>query len=570
MSSSEQTPDGGLQPVAFFSHRLSTAETKYSAFGRELLAIYLTIRHFRHMLEGRQFVIFTDHKPLVYAFRARPDRHSPREIRHLDYISQFSTDIRHVKGVDNVVADCLSRPDTSSIFRDTKIDFAKMAADQKEDKDLQELQQSQTSLSFKTFPLISSEGSIICDVSTGKPRPVVPSTHRRAVFNSIHGLSHPGVRATQQLITARFVWHGINRDVRNWARTCLHCQKSKIQRHIHAPLGTFQAPDARFQHVHLDLVGPLQVSNGYRYLLTCIDRYTRWPEAIPITDITSNTVAQAFIERWIAIYGTPTTITTDRGAQFESALFTSLTRLLGCNRIRTTSYHPQANGLVERFHRQLKAALKAHDDSTRWCEYLPIVLLGIRSTTKQDLGHSPAELVFGTTLQLPGQFVSPSCTKDPPDPSSYADRLAQHMTQLSPATTRTSPRSAYVPKDLQTCTHVFVRRDAVRKPLERPYNGPFKVLTRRDKFFTLLVGTRKENVSVDRLKVAYLDEGFTPDHAPTPHPPRKTPDKSPPPRPPPEPQPRVSQPERATDVRTTRSGRHVHWPKRFVQSVRFI
>ena len=322
------------QPIAFFSRKLTKAETRYSTFGRELLAIYFTIQHFQHMLEGRQFCVYTDHKPLVYALTSKPDQHSPREIRHLDFMSQFTTDIRHIQGTDNVVADDLSRPEVSSLFRDTQVDFDQIAADQKGDQEIIDLQQSSTSLILKDVPLLTSAGTILCDVSTGHSRPIVPAAHRHAVFNAIHGLSHPGIAATEQLITTRYVWPGVKRDVRQ-------CQRSKIHRHIKAPLGTFQTPDTRFQHVHIDLVGPLPTSNGFTYLLTCVDRYTRWPEAIPITNITAETVAQAFIQRWISVFGTPATITTDRGRQFESALFESLTRLLGSTRFRTTSYHVQ-------------------------------------------------------------------------------------------------------------------------------------------------------------------------------------------------------------------------------------
>ena len=96
--------------------------------------------------------------------------------------------------------------------------------------------------------------------------------------------------------------------------------------------------------------GPLLPLNGCKYLLTCIDRYTRWPEAIPISDATAETNAQAFVSRWIAVFGVPPTITTDREAQFESALFRPLADLLGIKRIHTTSYQPCANGMVERFH----------------------------------------------------------------------------------------------------------------------------------------------------------------------------------------------------------------------------
>lgn len=122
--------------------------------------------------------------------------------------------------------------------------------------------------------------------------------------------------------------------------------------------------------MHIDLVGPLPTSQGYTYLLICINRFTCWPEAIPITDITADTVAQAFVNGWISRFGVPSTINTDQGQQFESTLWTHLMQLLGTHCIRTTAYHPIANGLVERFHRQLKGALKCLTDSTHWSKAL--------------------------------------------------------------------------------------------------------------------------------------------------------------------------------------------------------
>jgi cleavage and polyadenylation specificity factor subunit 1 len=102
------------QPLAFFSRKLSPAQQKYSAYDRELLAIYEAVKHFRHMLEARHFIIFTDHKPLTYAFEQKRDKCSPRQFNHLDYISQFTTDIRHIPGQHNVVADALSRVEAIS------------------------------------------------------------------------------------------------------------------------------------------------------------------------------------------------------------------------------------------------------------------------------------------------------------------------------------------------------------------------------------------------------------------------------------------------------------------------
>ncbi|XP_055944570.1 uncharacterized protein YagA-like [Argiope bruennichi] len=131
------------------------------------------------------------------------------------------------------------------------------------------------------------------------------------------------------------------------------------------PMGDYRRLNAyqsqRFEHVHLDLVGPLPPSQGNYYCLTMIDRFTRWPEAVPIPDMTAQTVAQKFFKHWIARFGCPVRITTDQGRQFESDLFRALSQLLGIKRIRSSPYHPQANGLIEEFHRPLKEALRAYN-----------------------------------------------------------------------------------------------------------------------------------------------------------------------------------------------------------------
>ena len=181
---------------------------------------------------------------------------------------------------------------------------------------------------------------MLCDVSTGTPHLYIPQQFHHMIFDLLHSLSHQGIRATQCLITARYVWPKINHDVRKWTRSCLQCQHSKIHRHTIAPLSTFATPDACFDQVHIDIVGPLPPSKGYTYLLTCIDHFTHWPEAVPISNATVETVAQAFVSTWIARFGVPSTITTDRSCQFESSLWQQLMQLLGTKRIRTTAYHP--------------------------------------------------------------------------------------------------------------------------------------------------------------------------------------------------------------------------------------
>nr|VZI35905.1 unnamed protein product [Spirometra erinaceieuropaei] len=592
----QQHINNSTRPLAFFSKKLSPAETRYSTFGRELLAIYLAVKHFRHFLEGRDFTIFTDHKPLTFAIRSHSDKYSPREISHLDYISQFTTDIRHIDGPKNVVADMLSRPSLSSLQLSHGIDLCAMAAEQQRVGCPGD--ESVSGLQLKDVPLTTGSGTILCDVSTPFHRPFVPASMRRAVFQTLHGLSHPGIRASQKLLAERFVWPGMNKDVKAWARSCLSCQRNKVQSHNKSPSGTFPSPDARFSHVHLDVVGPLPPSNGFTYLLTCVDRYTRWAEAIPLPNVQAETIVKAFVSRWVAMFGAPSTVTTDRGAQFESALFQTLLNFLGCTRIRTTAYHPAANGMVERFHRQLKTALRAVEDPGNWSDNLPLALLGIRAALKSDLGCSAAELVFGTTLRLPGEMITPTSRGADETPDNLVHRLRQFMRSLSPVPPRTPMTESYVEKDLDKCTHVFVRCDRVHQPLESPYEGPFRVLARNAKTFRILRSDKEDVVSVDRVKAAVAEEppdlsqGQTCADPLTPVPPSSlSPTRSPCPLPclspplpstPPSrilPLPTCQQHPTATPSSTaarsqpsstvppayiTRSGRHVHFPDRLV------
>ena len=137
-------------------------------------------------------------------------------------------------------------------------------------------------------------------------------------FDSVYGLSHPSIRTTVKLITSKFVWHGMSREVKEWAKSCLECQRSKVQRHVRAPLLPIRAPQHRFEHIHVDLVGPLSPSRGYTHLLTIVDRFTRWPEAIPLTQTDTRTCAQALLSNWIARFGMSEHITSDRGTKFTS------------------------------------------------------------------------------------------------------------------------------------------------------------------------------------------------------------------------------------------------------------
>ena len=172
----QQFVDDMWQPISFFSKTLKPAETRYSTFDRELLAIYLSIKHFHHIVEGEQFCILTDHKPLTFLSSFRPDQHSPHQTRHLDYILQFTSDIRHIKGSDNPVADAFSRVNIGALSPNTPsvVDLGKMADAQCNDPDLIHWSSATSSLDLRPMPLPQSDKTIICDWSTGIPRPFVP------------------------------------------------------------------------------------------------------------------------------------------------------------------------------------------------------------------------------------------------------------------------------------------------------------------------------------------------------------------------------------------------------------
>jgi transposase InsO family protein len=163
-------------------------------------------------------------------------------------------------------------------------------------------------------------------------------------------------------------------------------------------------PTVRFSYVHLDLVGPLPCTKeGFTHLLTAVDRSTRWAEALPLKATAAANCAEAFIAGWVARYGVPAVITSDRGVQFTSSFWAAMTARLGIKHKLTTAFHPQANGAVERFHRQLKDALRVHLASDDWFSHLPWVMLGLRAAPRENSGLSAAELVFGALR----------CTREP-------------------------------------------------------------------------------------------------------------------------------------------------------------
>ncbi|XP_048522147.1 uncharacterized protein LOC125504329 [Dendroctonus ponderosae] len=214
-----------------------------------------------------------------------------------------------------------------------------------------------------------------------------------------------------------------------------------------------------------------------------IDKFSRWPEAAPIFDITADTIATTFYNTWISRYGAPRVITSDQRSQFEGELFQTLLRLFGVKRQRTTPHHLKSNGLVERWHQTLKAALMCHD-SQRWTEVFSTVLFGLRTAFKQDLNSSAAELLFGAPLKVPAQInLDPIFERC--DRSLLVVMIGQEFVSIK----------IYKPAPM----YFFECR-----VLEPPYTGPHPVVTQiNDQLYEIQVNGRNLIISTDRLKPAY-------------------------------------------------------------------
>ena len=200
------------------------------------------------MLEAHHFTVLTDHKPLTFAFHQKRDKCSPHQFNHLDFISQFTTDIRHISSQDNIVADALSRVEAISAPGKHNA----LATAQEKDDELRSLLVSTTALQLEKLLIPSTSVELYCDTSSGKPRPYIPSPLRHQIFNSRHSLSHPGIKASAKLVSQRFVWPAMQKDCHTWAQACRPCQHSKVSYHTITPVGDFPLLPTRFLHIHID------------------------------------------------------------------------------------------------------------------------------------------------------------------------------------------------------------------------------------------------------------------------------------------------------------------------------
>ncbi|XP_043483452.1 uncharacterized protein LOC122511944 [Leptopilina heterotoma] len=207
------------------------------------------------------------------------------------------------------------------------------------------------------------------------------------------------------------------------------------------------------------------------------------------------------MDGWVSRYGSPRTITTDQKSQFESRIFSAFLQLIGTERIRTTSYHPASNGMVERWHRTLKAAIMCHSDK-QWINSLRSYV----GFTQQCVGlwSIASRIRFRYYVKGSGELILPEDFS--PNRQIFLEEFREHMRNVKPIPVEhRHKREIFVHKNIYTCSHVFIRQSMIKKSLEPPYSGAHKVINRTsDRVFEVEVNGLKKQISVENLKPAYF------------------------------------------------------------------
>ena len=208
--------------------------------------------------------------------------------------------------------------------------------------------------------------------------------------------AHLGMEKTYERLRARFYWPGIKRAVEDYCRCCAECQLHSPRNTVPSPLIPLPIIDVPFQRIGMDIVGPLpKSSRGHKYILVIMDYATRYPEAIPLRAATGKTIARELFLLFSRV-GIASEVITDQGTCFMSQVMKEMCQLLHVGQVRTSVYHPQTDGLVERFNKTLKSMLRKliEVDGKDWDKLLPYVLFAIREVPQSSTGFSPFELLY--------------------------------------------------------------------------------------------------------------------------------------------------------------------------------
>ncbi|MEE8327947.1 MAG: RNase H-like domain-containing protein, partial [Nitrosomonadaceae bacterium] len=428
-----QIQDGVERPVAFSSKTLSTAERKYSTSEREALACVYACEHWHFYLYCRRFLLRTDHQALKTLLTTSGTGHRPlRLYRWSDRLYQYNFGVEYIKGVNNCVADMLSRLTNQdpvsdangseisiesellkvfSIFDSDIITPDKLKSASDKDVVISKVVRflhcgrwpSKVPEYLKPYYRLRDELSIFngCCVARGD-RAIIPENLQHDVLSMAHE-GHPGIVRMKQLCRDSVWWPNIDGHIETKVKSCTPCIISeKSVKPRDPPLQPIPWPTRPWEVIKIDIFGEVKVAPAHqRFIFTIHDVHSKWPEIIMCHSFTTPVVIKALkslSDRW----GDPKNVISDNGPQFIAHEFKSYLKSRGIEHVPTTYYNPQSNGVVERFHRVLKEGLKAHmAEGLLFGDSVQSILRLYRRTVHATTGKTPAELMIGRKLEFP-------------------------------------------------------------------------------------------------------------------------------------------------------------------------
>ena len=417
-----QEIDGIDRPVAYFSRKLTPQETRYSVTEREALAIVKSVKHFDYYLYEHKFTIISDHQPLRYLFKFKPE--TPRIARWALLLTEYNFDVQFRAGKNNVIPDALSRSiqvinNSEEINPSLVLSAENVRKEQLRDIEWRRIINYFEGRNFERVPrdvnlssFTMKEGCLHFISENKHQRPyletlVIPHTLKHAAMYISHNSNlnfHSGYTKTLYRAEEFFYWPSMRQDLKEYCRSCLVCQKISPYNTIKAPLQTYNTPIAPGVHLGIDIVGPLpETEKGNKYIFSVIDHFSRFLQTYPIPNIRKETIVECLID-YINKFSIPLHVTVDNGTQFHSQLFKEVCDLFKTKIHYTTSFHPQSNSYIERSHRSIKKALISaleHSSLNQWEDYLSYVTLALNTSYHSSINEIPFFLFFGRDAILP-------------------------------------------------------------------------------------------------------------------------------------------------------------------------
>lgn len=348
----------------------------------------------------------------------------------------------------------------------------------------------------------------------------VPLDQRDAIFHELHNSpigGHRGVSKTFYRIRQNFYWENLKADIQRRIQQCLECQLKKLRRiKTKQPMCISDTPGTTFDKVALDIVGPLpRTREGHEFILTMQDQLSKFCLAVPLQNALATTTADALIKKLICIFGAPRVIITDQGRNFMSKLMEQVARRFRIKRLRTTAFHPQANGSLERSHHALAEYLKQYASTDEeWDTWLDLAVLNYNTCVQESTKFSPFEVVFGRPARLPSNNEL-SHAEMQPTYADYLRNLLEKLTEIRKIAYENLEQSKLKSKRLydQKCNpvefrvgdYVFLKKGPKPHKLEAQYTGPHKILEILGPVnIKIAVGKKTQIVHANRLKISNI------------------------------------------------------------------